>query len=167
LGIIKAWASIDLFAPARLPYGLVYIARLPPGTVWGILRVLDSGFVDVARRPSLSFAPGRIICQKSGRGSSEFLTNVCYYLQAAILQADVRSSKLACLVLFLRDMKSSFTLLLVLTAATIFSLAQPVKAGHVVQGGPTYVTVPDGGSTMSLLGLALLGVAALRSKLGR
>jgi hypothetical protein len=47
LGIIKAWASIDLFAPARLPYGLVYIARLPPGTVWGILRVLDSGFVDV------------------------------------------------------------------------------------------------------------------------
>jgi hypothetical protein len=175
LGIIKAWASIDLFAPARLPYGLVYIARLPPGTVWGILRVLDSGFVDVARRPSLSFAPGRIICQKSGRGSSEFLTNVCYslqldvcyYLQAAILQADVRSSKLACLVLLLRHMKSSFTLLLVLTAATIFSLAQPVKAGHVVQGGPTYVTVPDGGSTMSLLGLALLGVAALRSKLGR
>jgi hypothetical protein len=117
----------------------------------------------------------RSFVKKSGRISSDFLTNVCYslqldvcyYLQAAILQADVRSSKLACLVLFLRDMKSSFTLLLVLTAATIFSLAQPVKAGHVVQGGPTYVTVPDGGSTMSLLGLALLGVAALRSKLGR
>jgi hypothetical protein len=66
-----------------------------------------------------------------------------------------------------KNMKSSFTLLLVLTAATIFSLAQPVKASHVVQGGPTYVTVPDGGSTMSLLGFALLGVAALRRKLGR
>jgi hypothetical protein len=66
-----------------------------------------------------------------------------------------------------KDMKSSFTLLLVLTAATIFSLAQPVKASHVVQGGPTSVTVPDGGSTMSLLGFALLGVAALRRKLGR
>jgi hypothetical protein len=66
-----------------------------------------------------------------------------------------------------KDMKSSFTLLLVLTAATVFSLAQPVKASRVVQGGPTYATVPDGGSTMSLLGFALLGVAALRRKLGR
>jgi VPDSG-CTERM motif len=68
---------------------------------------------------------------------------------------------------FFRGMKSSFTLLLVLTAATAFFVVQPVKAGHVVQGGPTYVTVPDGGSTMSLLGFALLGVAALRRKLGR
>jgi protein with PEP-CTERM/exosortase system signal len=117
----------------------------------------------------------RSFVKKSDRGSSDFLTNVCYSLQlsvchslqAAILQVDVRSSKLACLLLFFKDMKSSFTLLLVLTAATIFSLAQPVKAGHVVQGGPTYVTVPDGGSTMSLLGFALLGVAALRRKLGR
>ena len=65
-----------------------------------------------------------------------------------------------------KDMKSSFTLLLILTAATAFFVVQPVKASHVVQGGPTYVTVPDGGSTMSLLGFALLGVAALRRKLG-
>ena len=66
-----------------------------------------------------------------------------------------------------KDMKSSFTLLLVLTAATAFFVVQPVKANHVVQGGPAYVTVPDAGSTMSLLGFALLGVAALRRKLGR
>jgi hypothetical protein len=65
-----------------------------------------------------------------------------------------------------KDMKSSFALLLVLTA-TAFFVVQPVKASHVVQGGPTFVTVPDGGSTMSLLGLALLGVAALRRKLSR
>ena len=117
----------------------------------------------------------RSFVKKSGRISSDCLTNVCYslqfdvcyYLQAVILQADVRSSKLALLVLSLRDMKSSFTLLLVLTAATAFFVVQPVKASHVVQGGPTYVTVPDGGSTMSLLGFALLGVAALRRKLGR
>lgn len=66
-----------------------------------------------------------------------------------------------------KDMKSSFTLLLVLTAATAFFVVQPAKASHVVQGGPTYVTVPDTGSTLSLLGFALLGVAALRRKLGR
>jgi hypothetical protein len=66
-----------------------------------------------------------------------------------------------------KDMKSSFTLLLVLTVATAFFVVQPVKASQVFQGGPTYVSVPDGGSTMSLLGLALLGVAALRRKLGR
>lgn len=64
-------------------------------------------------------------------------------------------------------MKSSFTLLLVLTAATAFFVVLPVKAGHVVQGGPTFVSVPDGGSTVSLLGFALLGVAALRPKLSR
>ena len=68
---------------------------------------------------------------------------------------------------FLKDMKSSFTLLLALTAATAFFVVQPAKANHDFQGGPSYVTVPDGGSTMSLLGLALLGVAALRRKLGR
>ena len=115
------------------------------------------------------------LSKKSARVSSDSLTNVgyslqfivCHSLQPAILQADVRSSKLACLVLLFKDMKSSFTLLLVLTAATMFSLAQPAIAGHVVQGGPSYVTVPDGGSTMSLLGLALLSVAALRRKLGR
>jgi hypothetical protein len=64
-------------------------------------------------------------------------------------------------------MKSSSKLFLVLAAATAFFVVQPVKASHVVQGGPTYVTVPDGGSTMPLLGFALLGVAALRRKLGR
>ena len=64
-------------------------------------------------------------------------------------------------------MKSSFTLLLVLTAATTFSLAQPVKAERIVQAGPTVVAVPDGGSTMSLLGFALLSVAVLRRKLSR
>jgi len=63
-------------------------------------------------------------------------------------------------------MKSSFTLLLVLTAATTFALALPLKAERLVQAGPTVVSVPDAGSTMSLLGLALLGVAALRRKLG-
>jgi VPDSG-CTERM motif len=117
----------------------------------------------------------RSFVKKSARISSDFLTNVCYSLQFnvsyslqfPILQTDGRSSKLACLVLFFKDMKSSVTLLLLLTAATVFSLAQPVKASRVVQGGPTYATVPDGGSTMSLLGFALLGVAALRRKLGR
>jgi VPDSG-CTERM motif len=64
-------------------------------------------------------------------------------------------------------MKSSLKLLLILGAATAFFVVQPVKAGHVVQGGPTRVSVPDGGSTMSLLGFALLGVAALRRKLSR
>ena len=66
-----------------------------------------------------------------------------------------------------KNMKSSFTLLLVLTAATAFFVVQPVKASQVFQGGPTYVTVPDGGSTISLLCFALLGVAALRRKLTR
>jgi VPDSG-CTERM exosortase interaction domain len=80
---------------------------------------------------------------------------------------DAVFKKLACLLLFLSHMKSSLKLLLVLAAATAFFAVQPVKAGHVVQGGPTVVTVPDGGSTMSLLGLALLGVAALRRKLRR
>jgi hypothetical protein len=64
-------------------------------------------------------------------------------------------------------MKSSLKLLLVLTAATAFFVVQPVKASQAFQGGPTMVSVPDGGSTMSLLGLALLGVAALRRKLSR
>ena len=64
-------------------------------------------------------------------------------------------------------MKSSLKLLLVLTAAITFSVAQPAKAERIVQAGPTISNVPDGGSTMSLLGLALLGVAALRRKLSR
>jgi hypothetical protein len=64
-------------------------------------------------------------------------------------------------------MKSSLKLLLIAAAATAFFVIQPAQAGHVFQGGPTMVSVPDGGSTMSLLGLALLGLAALRRKLSR
>jgi hypothetical protein len=64
-------------------------------------------------------------------------------------------------------MKSSATLLVVMAAVAAFSLVQPAKADHVVQAGPSIVTVPDGGSTISLLGFALLGVAALRCKLSR
>jgi VPDSG-CTERM motif len=51
-------------------------------------------------------------------------------------------------------------LLIVLAAVIAFSFVPPVEAGPIV-------TVPDGGSTISLLGLALLGVAALRRKLNR
>jgi VPDSG-CTERM motif len=113
--------------------------------------------------------------KKSAMISSDSLTNVCYslqlivcyFLQSAILQADVRIFEIGMPGAVLRHMKSSLKLLLILAAAITFFVVQPVKAGHVVQGGPTYVTVPDGGSTMSLLGLALLGVAALRRKLSR
>ena len=58
-------------------------------------------------------------------------------------------------------------LVLVLTGATVFCLVQPAKADQVVQAGPNVVTVPDSGSSISLLGLALLGVAALGRKLSR
>ena len=64
-------------------------------------------------------------------------------------------------------MKSSPRLLLALAAATAFFLVQPVQADRNVQAGPTVVSVPDGGWTISLLGFALLGVAALRRKLRR
>jgi hypothetical protein len=64
-------------------------------------------------------------------------------------------------------MKSSLKLLLFLAAATAVFLVQPVKADQRVEVGPTVVSVPDGGSTISLLGFALLGVAALRRKLNR
>ena len=63
---------------------------------------------------------------------------------------------------FLWRMKSSSKLLLILAAATAFFLVQPVKAERTFQGGPTFANVPDSGSTISLLGFALLGVAALR-----
>ena len=66
----------------------------------------------------------------------------------------------------LSRMKSSLKLLLFLAAATAVFLVQPVKADHRVEAGPTVLNVPDGGSTISLLGFALLGVAALRRKLG-
>jgi hypothetical protein len=68
---------------------------------------------------------------------------------------------------FLSHMKSSLKLLLVLAAAITFSVAQPAKAERIVQAGPSISNVPDSGSTMALLGLALLGVAALRQKLSR
>jgi hypothetical protein len=64
-------------------------------------------------------------------------------------------------------MKAFSRVLLVLAAATAFSLAQPVEAKPAAQGVPSAESVPDGGSTISLLGLALLGVAALRRKLSR
>jgi hypothetical protein len=64
-------------------------------------------------------------------------------------------------------MKSSVKLSLLLIATAAFCLVQPVEAKQVLLGGPTVQTVPDGGSTISLLGFALLGVAALRRKLSR
>jgi VPDSG-CTERM motif len=66
----------------------------------------------------------------------------------------------------LSRMKSSLKLLLFLAAATAVFLVQPVKADQRVEAGPTVLSVPDGGSTVSLLGCALLGLAALRRKLG-
>jgi VPDSG-CTERM motif len=66
----------------------------------------------------------------------------------------------------LSRMKSSLKLLLFLAAATAVFLVQPVKAHRLVEAGPTVVSVPDGGSTVSLLGCALLGLVALRRKLG-
>ena len=50
--------------------------------------------------------------------------------------------------------------------ASIF-LMQPLKAERTAQAGPTILSVPDGGSTMALLSLAVLGMAALRRKLSR
>jgi VPDSG-CTERM motif len=71
----------------------------------------------------------------------------------------------ACLLLLKSSMKSSLKLLLVLAAVTAFLLVQPAKAERTAQAGPTVVSVPDGGSAISLLSLALLGMAALRRKL--
>jgi protein with PEP-CTERM/exosortase system signal len=65
-------------------------------------------------------------------------------------------------------MRTISKLLLALAVAMAFSLAQPVEAAPTA-GGLTIresVPVPDGGSTVSLLGCALLGLAALRRKLG-
>jgi hypothetical protein len=66
----------------------------------------------------------------------------------------------------LSGMKPSLKLLLPLAAATAFFLVPAVEASETVQAGPI-ANVPDGGSTISLLGLALLGMAALRRKLSR
>jgi hypothetical protein len=43
-------------------------------------------------------------------------------------------------------------LLLAVAAVAAFSLVQPVKADRIVQNGPTIMSVPDSGSTISMLG---------------
>ena len=66
---------------------------------------------------------------------------------------------------------TSSKLVLALAIATAFSFAQPVKAQPRVQVGPSHINgvvpVPDAGSTLPLLGSAVLAVAALRRKLSR
>jgi hypothetical protein len=66
---------------------------------------------------------------------------------------------------------TSSKLLLALATVTAFSFAQPAKAIREVDAGPSYVdgvvSVPDAGSTLPLLGSALLAVAVLRRKLSR
>jgi VPDSG-CTERM motif len=57
------------------------------------------------------------------------------------------------------------TKLLLVIAVAAFSLVEPVKADRIIQAGPSVVSVPDGGSTIYLLSLALLGVAVLHRKL--
>ena len=56
-------------------------------------------------------------------------------------------------------------LLLAMAAIAVFSLVQPAKADRVAQAGPTIETVPDSGTTISMLCLALVGVAVLGRKL--
>jgi hypothetical protein len=64
---------------------------------------------------------------------------------------------------------TSSKVLLALGIVTAFSFAQPAKAAPKLDAGPTYVnevvSVPDAGSTLLLLGSALLVVAVLRRKL--
>jgi hypothetical protein len=65
---------------------------------------------------------------------------------------------------------TSSKLLLALAIVTALAFAQPVKADRKAEAGPTYVngrpvSVPDAGSTLSLLSFALLGVAVLQRKL--
>jgi len=109
------------------------------------------------------------------RRLSVYLTNVwnilhvdvCDILQLAASQADIESQNVAYLVLFNAAMKSSLRFSLLLAATAVLCFLQTATAEHAVQAGPSVMTVPDAGSTASLLGLALLGVAALRSKLRR
>ena len=67
-------------------------------------------------------------------------------------------------------MRSS-KLLLALAIATAVWFVQPVKADRTVQAGPSHInqpaSVPDAGSTLVLLGSALLVLGALRRKLSR
>ena len=64
---------------------------------------------------------------------------------------------------------TSCKLLLALAMIMAFSFAHRVKAERKVDAGPTYVrepaSVPDAGSTLPLLGSALLAVVVLRRKL--
>jgi hypothetical protein len=64
-------------------------------------------------------------------------------------------------------MKAS-KLLLALAIAMAVCFIEPAQA-RTVEGGPSYrgVPVPDTGSTVLLLGSALLAVGALRRKLSR
>ena len=64
-------------------------------------------------------------------------------------------------------MRTISKLLLAFAAVAAFSLAQSVAASPAPSGFSTAARVPDGGWTISLLGFALLGVAALRRKLNR
>ena len=121
---------------------------------------------------------------------SAFFTNVCCFLQGGvssffttiypaggcrILESGMHDAVYS-------RMKSSFTLLLALVIATAFSFAQPVRADQTAPARRAYfdwphhqdsrqpsqagvVSVPDGGSTLPMLGCALLGLAALRRKL--
>jgi len=67
-------------------------------------------------------------------------------------------------------MRSS-KLLLALAIATAVWFVQPIEAARRVQAGPSHINgtvpVPDAGSTLVLLGSALLAVGALRRKLSR
>jgi VPDSG-CTERM motif len=64
---------------------------------------------------------------------------------------------------------TSSKLLLALAIVAAFSFAQPIKAERRAEAGPSNldgpVSVPDAGSTLPLLGSALLAVAVLRRKL--
>jgi hypothetical protein len=64
---------------------------------------------------------------------------------------------------------TSSRLLLALAMIMALSFAHRVKAEPRLDAGPTYVgepvSVPDAGSTLPLLGSALLAVAMLRRKL--
>ncbi len=64
-------------------------------------------------------------------------------------------------MLLLLRMKFSLKLLLFLAAVSVGFLVQPVNAAPAIGGGPGVVSVPDGGTTVMLLGAALgaLGMA--------
>jgi protein with PEP-CTERM/exosortase system signal len=66
-------------------------------------------------------------------------------------------------------MKAFTKILLAVTAVAAFSVVQPVEADRYAQAGASSVNgavpVPDAGSTLPLLGSALLAVAGLRRKL--